>query len=115
MKHIESKLQRSCVTYFRYQYPDIAKLLFAVPNGGARNVIEATIMKAEGTQAGVSDMILLIANKSYSSLCIEFKIDKGKQTDLQKSWQDITEKHGNKYVICRSFEEFQREINEYLK
>jgi len=34
MRHIESQIQKDCVTWFRLQYPKIGRLLFAVPNGG---------------------------------------------------------------------------------
>lgn len=46
-------MQRMCVGWFRLQYPAVGKLLFAVPNGGARSRTEAAIMKAEGVTAGV--------------------------------------------------------------
>lgn len=49
-----------CVGWFRLQYPAVGKLLFAVPNGGARSRTEAAIMKAEGVTAGVTDLILLL-------------------------------------------------------
>ena len=71
-------------------------------------------MKGEGVTAGVSDLILLVPSKDHHALCIEMKTDKGKQTELQKSWQELAEKHGNKYVICRSFDEFREIIQGYL-
>jgi hypothetical protein len=90
-------------------------MIFAIPNGGHRNAREAAIMKSEGVTAGVSDVILLVARGGYNSLCIEFKTDKGRQTDLQKEWQQEAEKQGNKYVICRNFDEFRTQIVDYLK
>lgn len=114
-RHNESRLQIACFKWFRLQYPKLARILFAIPNGGARNEIEARIMKAEGVTAGVSDCILLMSNNQFSSLCIEFKTDIGRQTDSQKSWQEITEEHGNKYVIVRSIDEFISAIQSYLK
>jgi hypothetical protein len=113
-RHVESVIQRQSVKWFRLQYPNLSKLLFAVPNGGFRRGHESSIMSGEGVTAGVSDVILLKSNKEFSSLCVEFKTPEGKQTDLQKSWQDLVEKHGNKYVICRSLEEFMETINNYL-
>ena len=113
-RHIESRIQQNCIKWFRYQHSNIARLLFCVPNGGSRSRIEASIMKGEGVTAGVSDLILLVPTESYSSLCIEFKSGKGKQTELQKSWQELAEKQGNKYVICRSFDEFTEIIQGYL-
>lgn len=115
-RHIESTIQKSCVTWFRLQYPSIGRLLFAVPNGGARNAREAAIMKGEGVTAGVSDLILLYGSGNYNALCIEFKTlsKSSKQTPLQKEWQALAEQYGNKYVVCRSFEDFQQEVQNYL-
>lgn len=114
MRHIESRTQKVSVGWFRLQYPSIGRLLFSVPNGGARSAIEAGIMKGEGVTAGVSDLILLYPSGGYGSLCIEFKTEKGKQEPSQKEWQALVEAHGNKYVICRSFDDFQREIRACL-
>lgn len=114
-RHLESNLQKNCVYWFRLQYPQFERLLFSVPNGGKRNAREAAILKAEGTVSGVSDLILLVPSGGYSSLCIEMKHGKGKQTDNQIAWQKAAEKFGNKYVVCRSIEEFIDTIKSYLK
>jgi hypothetical protein len=114
MRHNESIIQQNCVKWFRLQYPELALMLFAVPNGGLRRRVEAAIMKAEGMTAGVADLILLVPSKGYNSLCIEMKTEKGRQTDTQKQSQKHAERHGNKYVICRSFEQFVHEIRAYL-
>ena len=114
MRHKESAIQKNCIAWFRLQYRNLAKVIFAVPNGGYRNSIEAGIMKAEGVTAGVADVILLVPRGGYSSLCIEFKTLKGKQTEHQKEWQRAAEKQGNKYIICRSFDDFRDKVNEYL-
>lgn len=113
-QHIESKIQIACKRWFNYQYQQFSRLLFAVPNGGQRGKYEAAIMKQEGIVAGVSDMILLMPRRGYAALCIEFKTAKGRQTDLQKSWQQTAEMVGNKYVIVRSLEQFIKEITAYL-
>lgn len=114
MRHNESKLQQSCITWFRYQYPELKELLFAVPNGGARNKVEAGIMKAEGVTPGVADLILLIPKQGCGSLCIEMKAGKGKQSEYQKEWQKQAEKYGNRYIMCRSLDEFIVQIRNYL-
>lgn len=115
-RHQESDLQRTCVCWFRTQYPNHALMLFAVPNGGGRSRIEASIMKGEGVTAGVADLILLEARGGYGSLCIEMKIrDKGsKQRPSQKAWQEAAEKAGNLYVVIRSFEAFRATVSEYM-
>ena len=77
MRHRESDLQIACVRWFTMQYPQYRGLLFAVPNGGSRNRIEAARMKAEGTVAGVSDLILLVPRGHFGALCIELKTENG--------------------------------------
>lgn len=114
MRHNESQLQKACVRWFNYQYPQFRGLLFAVPNGGKRNAREAAIMKAEGVVPGVADLVFLWANNTYNTLLIEMKTPTGRQSDLQKQWQQTAEQAGNKYVICRSFDDFQNTIKEYL-
>lgn len=111
----EHRLQVACVRWFKYQYPSIAHALFAVPNGGRRDVTTGAKLKAEGALAGVSDLILLKSNDKYGALLIEMKTPKGKQSQYQKQWEkDITRHNEYKYIVCRSFEEFQAEVNEYL-
>ena len=60
MKNGEHQLQVECVKWFRFQYPKLANLLFAIPNGGLRNIKVATKLKAEGVLAGVPDLFLAI-------------------------------------------------------
>ena len=115
-RHQESTLQKTCVAWFRAQYPDHALMLFAVPNGGGRSRIEGAVMKGEGVTAGVADLILLEARGGWGSLCIEMKTrDKGsKQRPSQKAWQEAAERAGNRYVVVRSFEAFRALVSEYM-
>lgn len=111
----EHRLQVACVGWFKYQYPSIAHALFAVPNGGRRDITTGAKLKAEGALAGVSDLILLKSNDKYGALLIEMKTPKGKQSQYQKQWEkDITKHNEYKYIVCHSFEEFQKGVNEYL-
>lgn len=115
-RHLESSIQQQCVAWFRLQHRSLAKLLFAVPNGGARRLREAQIMKAEGVTAGVSDLILLVARGGYNALCIEMKRESSSSrlSPAQKEWQQLAKAAGNKCVVCRSLDDFQREITTYL-
>ena len=115
MKTLESDLQKACVYWFRVQYPNLAPLLFSVPNGGFRNKATAIRMKAEGVVRGVSDLILFVPSHGYHALCIEMKTKIGKQSDYQKKWQEIVENQGYRYIICRSYEDFKTEIQKYVK
>ena len=109
-------MQRMCVGWFRLQYPAVGKLLFAVPNGGARSRTEAAIMKAEGVTAGVTDLILLLGRGGFNALCIEMKTTDRRSalSDAQIEWRSLTITNGNRHVVCRTIEEFQSEIRWYL-
>ena len=111
-RHIESHLQRMCVSWFRLQYPVIGKLLFAVPNGRT----EAAIMKAEGVTAGVTDLILLLGRGGFNALCIEMKTPDRRSvlSDAQIERRSLAITNGNRHVVCRTIEEFQSEIRWYL-
>lgn len=110
----EAGLQTACVEWFKLQYPKLAPLLFHVPNGGRRNAIEAANLKRQGVRAGVADLILLFPKGGHGSLCIEMKYKKNQQQDSQKEWQRVAEAAGNKYVVCRSLNEFMKEVKNYL-
>lgn len=112
----EHRIQCECVRWFSLQYPRLHGRLFAVPNGGRRDAVTAAKLKAEGVVAGVADLILLKSNRDYGALLIEMKTLKGKQRDSQKEWQNIVCANGEyKYVVCRSFDDFKREVDDYLR
>lgn len=111
----EHKLQCSCVRWFRYSYSRYKNLLFAIPNGGLRNKIVAKKLKAEGVLASVPDLFLSLPNDKYHGLYIEMKYGKNKMSKGQKEMKRILEEHGYKHIVCYSFDEFKKEIEEYLK
>lgn len=114
MRYLESNTQCSCVQWFAYSYPKLRPLLFAVPNGGYRNPIEANRLIKEGVTAGVADVLLLYPSSGYNGLCIEFKTAKGRQAIAQKQWQKAVESVGYKYIICHTLEEFINLIKSYI-
>ena len=111
MKHQESILQTSCVKWFRLQYPNL--VIYAVPNGGSRNVREAQRLKAEGVLAGVADLVIMLPQGK--SLYIEMKVKGNRQTQNQKDFQKIAETLGHTYAVCYSFEEFKDIIEKEMK
>ncbi len=113
-KDEEHRLQVACVRWFRMQYPHLREMLFAVPNGGRRDEKTGVRLKEEGVIAGVSDMILLQRNDRYGALLIEMKTKTGRQSESQKRWQKAAEEQGYRYVVCRSLEEFMKEVNSYV-
>jgi hypothetical protein len=112
MTHEESKIQQSCIRWFRLQNPGY--ILFAIPNGGRRGKLEAAIMKGEGVLAGTADLFLALPSGPYHGLFIEMKTEKGRQTPAQKDFEKRASMSGYKYAIVRSFIGFVKLINKYL-
>ena len=111
----EHRLQASCIHWFTLAYPRLYGRLFAVPNGGRRDMATGAKLKAEGVLPGVADLILLVRRGGYGALLIEMKTDKGRQSDSQRWWQQTVCSDGEyKYVVCRSLDDFIREVEEYL-
>jgi len=111
-KNLEFKLQCQCVSWFRMQYPK--ELIFAIPNGGSRRIVEAVNFKRMGVLAGVPDLMLVKANKNYNGLFIEMKVGKGKESDSQVEVGSTIKEKGYDYKVCRSFEEFIEIISNYF-
>lgn len=116
ISHEEADIQSEFFAKCELIFPNIPdKLLFAVPNGGSRNKLEAINLKRQGLKRGVADTILLMPRGGYASLCLEFKTEKGEQSDDQKEFQQQATENGSKYVIVRSVNEAISEVKNYLK
>ena len=119
MKNLESKLQESCVKWFDYSYPKYKHLFFAIPNGGARNIITGAILKRQGVRKGIPDMFLAVFCRSCSGinwggLFIEFKTDKGKLTAEQEVFFHTSVLQNFKCVVIRDFDSFKELMEKYL-
>ena len=101
VKQDEAKLQTAVMTWWNYQYPEFAGLLFAVPNGGRRDAREGARFKAQGVTAGVADLILLVPRPHI--LLLELKVRGGKVSDAQKSWLAKAAAQGHAIVIAYDF------------
>ena len=84
-EHNEQVAVFQWAAYNEATYPEL-KYLFAVPNGGQRNVIVASKLKAEGVKRGVPDIWLPVARGGFHGLVIELKADKGRKTPEQEAW-----------------------------
>lgn len=119
--YTESKIQHTCVSWFRMTFPEIGRLLFSVPNGGWRGGRSGAVMVYEGQVKGVADLILLYPSGGKASLCIEMKVPKrkgsqaGKQSEAQTAWQKLVESNGSTYVVCHGLVEFVRAVCIYLQ
>jgi len=108
----ESQLQQKMIIWFKNEYQIKGKgLIFAVPNGGSRNILEAKNLKLTGQMAGVSDLIVLLNNKC---IFIEVKVEKGIQSEVQIKFQNNVQLLGFEYYLVRSLEEFKKAVNDNL-
>jgi hypothetical protein len=112
IKHHESELQKNCVKWFRFAYPQL--IIFSIPNGGSRNVIEAVRLKDEGLLAGVCDLFLPKPNTKHSGLFIEMKSPGGKPTPAQVSFMEKMLSLGYDCKVCYSFDDFKLAVDTYL-
>ena len=89
-------------------------LMFAIPNGGLRNIGVARNLKAEGVKAGVPDIFLAYPMSNHHGLFIELKVGNRKPTELQALWMKALSKVGYKAALCYGFEEARDTITDYL-
>lgn len=95
-------------------YPEL-ELLFAVPNGGHRNISVAKKMKAEGVRAGVLDLFLPVARWPHPGCAIEMKAEyryvdpdgqartrRGSTSDAQDWWIEKLRAQGWRVEVCYS-------------
>jgi len=123
MNQPESKLQQSCVRWFSHQYPKL--ILAAFPNAqkrqvkisktGKRYVPSANRQLAEGMLPGMPDLVLFKRKGLSGALFIEMKYGKNKSTDIQKAMHERLMLAGYTVAVCYSFDEFKKDIEEYLK
>lgn len=106
MRHAEADFQVGVVRFLRMA----GHFVFAVPNGGSRNIIEAANLKAQGVMAGVSDLILLLPNKVYF---IELKNPngKGRQSPAQREFEDNVRAYGNEYLLWDNWAQVEQFVN----
>jgi hypothetical protein len=113
----EDQLQAQIYTYYNNNYclknQNPRGIIFSVPNGGTRFVVEAKKLKQTGLLSGVSDLILI--TPKGKAIFLELKTQTGKQSDSQKDFEIRIKNLGYKYYIIRTLEEFKELINSINK
>lgn len=110
-------LQAQCVAWFKMQYPHP---IFAIPNGGSRNKIEAAKLKRCGVLAGVPDLFIPYPRLREGTvqvldcgLFIELKVNKNKLTENQlRLTMELRVFY--EVEVCYTFEEFVKVVKEYF-
>lgn len=120
-RHAESTLQQHCVAWFRWQYPQKYRLLFAIPNGAflqgdaKQRAMRWAMLEKEGANKGTADLLLSIPRGEFHGLYIEIKTPEGRQSDDQAAFEQAVLAEGYGYAMPRTFEEFQRVVKSYLE
>lgn len=100
------------------------RMLFHIPNGGARSKAEGAIFKAMGVKSGVPDLFLpvpmeLVRDDGYSArsagLFIEMKARGGRVQPNQKTWLNDLVDSGYCCCVCYGEEEAEKVLEDYLE
>jgi hypothetical protein len=112
MKNEEALIQEAVINYINAQYPN---LLYCASAGGVRTSMKQAIkMKRTGYVKGFPDLFIYEPKGQWHGLAIEMKTAKGVMSQHQKDWQNELIKRGYIAVTCKSFDQAQIIIDEYL-
>ncbi|QDH84498.1 hypothetical protein Axy20_028 [Achromobacter phage vB_AxyS_19-32_Axy20] len=99
-----------------YESMACLKWMFAVPNGGARDRVTASMMKGEGVKPGVPDVMLPVTNPEYAGLWIELKRVKGGiLSDDQKAYAEWLISQRYQWVRANGYTEARQAVLDYLR
>ena len=119
----EDQLQAACWMWAWNKYPQTRRMLWAVPNGGDRDIVTAAKLMATGVLPGVHDLHLLWENQFYT---FELKVGSNRLTvDRmvitpsgrekliygQKEWGAKMIEQGGRWFEIRELERFKEIFN----
>lgn len=117
MPHCEEhRIQSALFKWARYSAAEtpVLRLMFAIPNGGARDAITGAILKAEGVKPGVPDVFLPVASGPFHGLFIELKSAKGRASPEQREWLTALRERGYATALCHDLGEAIDTVSRYL-
>lgn len=114
-EHVEQVRLFQWAHYARSTHPEL-RLLFAIPNGGARHKAVAGKLRAAGVRRGVPDLALPVARGLWHGLFIELKRQHGGVLSVeQREWLAHLTAAGYRATCCRGWEAARDEIENYLR
>lgn len=128
-KHEEDDHQTALFDWLLKQYPEEYNIIFAIPNGGKRDIREAARLKRQGVKAGVPDIFVPISKiylvecddnsltpqqKIIPGLFIELKVRGRKETKLQVQMREHLVARGYAVAVCNGWEEAARYLKSYF-
>ena len=100
--------QAGFVAWFSQRYP--GTLIFAIPNGGKRDIVTAKKLQMEGVTPGVPDLFV-----PAWSLWIEMKKPGGRLSEAQKNMIEYLEGIGHTVIIGFGARDASEKVLEFLK
>ena len=124
----EDSIQMSCVSWFRVARPELARLLHHSANEGKRTTrivhthagtrvvcSGGARLKAMGMQTGFPDLFLAVPRRGMHGLFIEMKSETGRLEPSQREMLALLSEQGYATAVCRSLDDFQDVIDNYLR
>lgn len=95
-------------------HPELERL-FAIPNGGKRDIRTAAMLKASGVKPGVPDICLPVPRGGLHGLYIELKRRRGGSISReQAAWMTYLAGQGYECALCKGWEAAKDVILAYL-
>ncbi|MFD2600190.1 VRR-NUC domain-containing protein [Sphingobacterium corticis] len=110
----ESKLQKSCVDWYKLRYENRGLgLIVSIPNEGRRNARTGGRLKGMGLKAGFPDLQIL---KSGDILFVEMKTTNSKSatSEKQDAMHGILRQLKHKVIVCRTFDQFTSVVDRFM-
>jgi hypothetical protein len=110
--------QAALIAELRIRMPEVADLIYHVPNGGHRHKAVAARLKQQGVVAGIPDLVLTMARGGYFGLYVEFKATPPNDAAISASQHERIRKlneQGYLAVVCRGHFDAVEQIRAYLR
>ena len=116
MKHDEDRTQAAVMSWAAMRKATMPELdmLYHIPNGGSRGLLEAVRLKRQGVKPGVPDLHLPIARGGYIGLWIEMKTATGRLSEDQRRIIAMLRAEGHRVEVCRSAADAVEVLEDYL-
>lgn len=109
--------QAALLRELELRMPDVAGLIYHVPNGGHRHKLVAIKLKGQGVKAGIPDLVLPMARGGYFGLYIEFKATPPNDAPVSPSQHACIRRlneQGYLAIVCRGHFDAMEHIRAYL-
>lgn len=110
--------QAALIKELELRFPEVAALIYHVPNGGHRHKLVAIKLKGQGVKAGVPDLVLPMARGGYFGLYLEFKATAPNDAAVsasQHAWIRRLNDQGYLAIVCRGHFDAMEQIRAYLR